>query len=346
MNDNNNAPVETLKKFEAPTPPGARRTGLTDAQNGPHGAPETRTNTPIDWATFLSGDMPDPQWTAGRLMERGQLASLVGHGKAGKSLFSLEWATSVASGRKFISDEPREPLRVLYLDAENSYIDLRRRIEAFGFTPYDLKNLSYLSFPQIGPLDTASGSLDLRREVTEYRPDVVFIDTISRFITGKENDADTWLSVYRHSLKPLKREGISVVRLDHFGKDATQGARGNSAKTQDVDHVWELTATTGGGLRLTRTHTRTGLGADTLHLQRHGRPGEHGTTWHEVVSEAENSPKTNEWIDASAIAEKLNAAGVPKNVGRPRARHACETLGIAVSNEVLSEAIRMRKNAP
>src|SRR5699024_6188201 len=71
--------------------------------------------------------------------------------------------------------------------------------------------------------------------VDQHAPDLVVIDTVSRFIDGPENDADTWLALYRNSLVALKARGVAVIRLDHTGKDEDRGARGSSAKSSDVD---------------------------------------------------------------------------------------------------------------
>jgi hypothetical protein len=39
----------------------------------------------------------------------------------------------------------------------------------------------------------------------------------------------------------MKRAGISMIRLDHSGKDSSKGQRGGSAKSGDVDAVWRMT---------------------------------------------------------------------------------------------------------
>ncbi|MGV9779119.1 hypothetical protein, partial [Streptosporangium sp. NPDC003464] len=41
--------------------------------------------------------------------------------------------------------------------------------------------------------------------------------TVSRYISGKEHDSDTWLELYSRIHAPLKGDGIASVRLDHFG---------------------------------------------------------------------------------------------------------------------------------
>jgi hypothetical protein len=250
-------------------------------------------STPLDWSTFLTKPRQPVDFLAGRLMVRGQQISLVGDGKAGKSLFVMEWVWRIAAGLEFLGDQPHPPLRVMYVDQENPEDDIQERLLSLGATADTLANLIYLSFPMYRELDTPGGAADLFADVRNYQPDVVVLDTISRMIKGKENEADTWNDLYRHTIKPLKRAKVSSIRLDHFGKDQTRGARGGSGKSQDVDGVWELTPTERGStlLRLTRTHTRSGKGHDNLLIRRHGElVGDRwkaSGTWHGIASESE-----------------------------------------------------------
>ncbi len=270
-------------------PPATRRGGeMTDAipdldwpeewtTEKPTAAPaEEPRSAFLDWPTFLTEDFGRVEFLAGDLIQPGQQAALVGDGKVGKSLFMLEWAQAISAGRRIYGGRDRAAYRVLYVDCENSWGDIQDRARSLGFDSDDLANLCYLSFPGLPPLDTAEGGAALREYVGKAEAQVVALDTISRMIKGKENDSDTWLDLYRHTMLYLKRDRISSVRLDHFGKDSGRGARGSSAKTQDVDAVWEMStdgkATAAGTpIRLTRTHTRSGLGRSVLDLWRQGR---------------------------------------------------------------------------
>ncbi|TGG84174.1 hypothetical protein D8771_13370, partial [Streptomyces albus] len=213
---------------------------------------------------------------------------VVGDGKAGKSLFVQEWLWRMASGRDFLGDRARPPVPLLYVDAENGHQDIQERFLSFGGGPGRMGLMTYASFPPVRPLDTAGGGADLMAMIKEAEAQLVCLDTVSRFISGPENDADTWLNLYRHTLLPMKRAGVSSVRLDHLGKDGERGARGSSAKTQDVDHVWELRTQGGGALVLKRTHTRTGIGPDVFNLVRQSRrDGDHylpGSTRHVLMT--------------------------------------------------------------
>lgn len=276
-----------------------------------------RADGPLDLVALLTDPPAEPAWLAGRLLCAGEQVALVGEGKAGKSLLALEWAARAVAGHPVLGDVARPPIRVLYADQENGPDVVRERLLALGAQPADLAGLAYLSFPTWRPLDTASGGADLVAAVERHRPDVVVLDTISRMISGPEDVADTWLALYRHSLMPLKSRGVASVRLDHTGKDPGRSARGSSAKSQDVDHVWELRRLDSGLLELVRTHTRTGRGPAELLLRRHGQlVGERWTgTWHESVPLTERDAAAGELTPAAErVRAVLDAAGEPVTV--------------------------------
>lgn len=247
----------------------------------------------LDWPNFLTRELVAVDFHVGRLMVRGEQIALIGDGKAGKSLFCQEWLWRMCAGLPFLDDHARAPVRVLYVDQENTEDEIQERLLSFGATPETLANLTYLSFPGFRPLNRPAGAADLLAAVDEYRPAVVAFDTISRMVAGKENDSDPWLDLYRLTLLPLKARKVGSIRLDHFGKDQARGSRGNSAKTQDVDAVWELMPTERGSnlLRLTRTHTRTGKGSSEFLIRRHGEligdRWKAGGTWHGLADAAD-----------------------------------------------------------
>lgn len=68
--------------------------------------------------------------------------------------------------------------------------------------------------------------------------DVIFLDNLSTLIrSGKENEAESWLSVQEWVLS-LRRQGKSVVFIHHAGKNGT--ARGTSKREDVLDTVIKL----------------------------------------------------------------------------------------------------------
>lgn len=304
---------------------------------------EENRNAPLDWPTLLEGEEPEPEWLVGRLAEKGQQVALVGAAKVGKSLLCLDWAASIACGGPFLGDDGQAPLRVMYVDLENTQRDIRRRVHALGLTARDLGNLVYLSFPSIGALDTVSGAAALLAEVRRHSPEVIFLDTVSRMISGTENDSDTWLNLYRLTLKELKARQIAVIRLDHFGKDAERGARGSSAKEQDVDQVWELKASGATSLHLKRTHSRTGMGEGFVRFEREVD----GDRVRHVNGLGSGEPYYFEEFDRATldVVRLLEKAGCPAGLGRDRLKQWVlgNGLGIAVGNKVWTDVVKCRQ---
>ncbi|MGW3025830.1 AAA family ATPase [Streptomyces sp. NPDC001221] len=305
----------------------------------------------LNWDEFFLTDFGAVQLLPGKLMGPGQQITLVGDGKAGKSLFTQEWMWRMATGQPVLGDTPQAPVRILYLDAENGQEQVQERFLSFGANARHMGELRYASFPPIRPLDTAGGGADLLALVKATGAELVVIDTVSRFIGGPENDADTWLSLYRHTLLPLKRERIASVRLDHFGKDKERGGRGSSAKTQDVDHVWELSSQGGGSLTLKRTHTRTGIGPDFFSIVRQARrDGDNwalGGTRHVLMSYEEDPDTTSGLASIPGTVEHivatLDAAGVPNDAGNRAVRQKLADLQVPGGNDKIAEAVRRRK---
>jgi len=204
----------------------------------------------VDWHALWADDSGE-DWIVEPLLPAGRLVAMYSEPKVGKSLICLELGIAVSLGRSVLGGTPERAYRVLYVDFENDMKgDVRPRAAAMGYGPDDLPNLRYLSFPALAALDSERGGLELMANVEHYGAEVVIIDTVSRAVAGEENANDTWLNFYRRTGLRLKAAGISLLRLDHAGKDPTKGQRGGSAKVGDVDMVWRLSRVTDSVLRL------------------------------------------------------------------------------------------------
>lgn len=195
---------------------------------------------PLDLAALLDPNRPPREWVVFGLIPAGASVALVAAAGTGKSLLSLAIAVAVSRGHRAFADLTiARRRRVLYLDMENTEDDLAERFPALGVTPgADLSDLLFLHLPPIEPLDTPAGGRQLEAIVDAYgltAGDVVILDSFQRVVSGPENDADTLRALYRCAMLPLKRRGLTVVRLDNTGKDAERGARGTSGKRDDVD---------------------------------------------------------------------------------------------------------------
>lgn len=288
---------------------------------------------PLDWTSLLAGPPPEPDWVLWPIAERGQSVSLYSTPKDGKSLLMLDMLWRAAAGEKVLGQPARPPIRVLYVDAENTHRELHKRLNNMGADPAQLEGFVYLLHAPIGQLDTKPGAAQLVQLVDEHQAELVVIDTISRFIEGAENDADTWLKVYREALEPLKAREVAVIRLDHSGKDVDRGERGSSAKNGDVDVSWQLTYNKSVETRtLTRKLTRSGNGPERLVLN-----VQEGPLRHEAASEFDPDP-------VEELVEKLDALGAEPDLGRRLAAPLLRENGHSFSDANLREALLRRKD--
>jgi hypothetical protein len=289
--------------------------------------------TPLDWQTAFSSQPEDVPWLVENLIEQGRSIAIYSPPKAGKSLFTLEIAAALAAGRPVLGQAARPPVKVMYIDIENTAADITERLTNLGYGPADLGNLVYFSFPSLPVLDSAAGGQHLIALAKHHQPALVVIDTVSRVIEGSENDADTFANLYRHALAPLKGMGVSVIRLDHSGKDLEKGQRGSSAKGADVDAVWLLVKVSETSLYLKREMSRANHGVPLIELRRRADPLRHEI----AVGGSGLPPKVSQLIDF------LDGLQVPLDAGRDTVREELKQAGFKASNENISDAIAARR---
>jgi hypothetical protein len=287
----------------------------------------------IDWHQAFDAKPDHVEWLLEPLLERGTLNAWFGKPEAGKSLIALEVGAALAAGRAVLGAGAQDPVTVLYVDVENAANDIVERLQALGYQPGDLKRLVYSSFPDLEALDTWAGGAQLLTLAEAHDAALVIIDTTSRIIAGKENDADTFLQLYRNALVPLKQRGITALRLDHPGKDLERGQRGSSAKDGDVDTVWLIDKISQTGVNFERRKSRSGHGGAALYLTRRFEPLRHEPGASGVA------PRTSDVIDAL---DKLQA---PVDLSQRAAGKLLRDHGNHFRNTDLVQALRVRRES-
>lgn len=212
--------------------------------------------SPIDWGVFWDTDAPPEEWIVEPIVPARRQVAIYSPAKSGKSLLALEIAAGRAAGRSVLGQPASAPVPVVYFDFEMTEDDVRERLIDLGYGPDDdLSRLAYYQLPTLPPLDTERGGQVLEELVGRHAPVLAVLDTMARVVQGDEDQADTYRGFYAHSGVRLKRLGVSLLRLDHAGKDLTRGQRGSSAKADDVDVVFRLSVSEDKVI-LTRTHSR------------------------------------------------------------------------------------------
>ncbi len=286
---------------------------------------------PVNWCDAWTHRDP-VQWLLEPVIPARAQVLLYAPRKTGKSLLVLEWAAAIATGRAVLGRPISEPTDVLIIDLENTLdADVIPRLEAYGYRPEELERLHYYSFPSIEPLDTAAGGNRVEELIVKHQPVLVVFDSFARIVEGGENDSDTVRHYYQHTATVLKRHGVASIRLDNTGKDKTAGARGSSAKDDDVDLIWQL-KNRDDGLRLHRDAQRRTTAPEHVDLRR-----VHDPHLQHVLVGASIPAGTKK------VAATLDLLGVPADASNRAARKALDNAGESVSNEVLAAAVRYRK---
>ncbi|MGH3908825.1 MAG: AAA family ATPase [Pseudonocardiaceae bacterium] len=291
--------------------------------------------SPIHWPDLWADTSDDgPDWLVPDLLERGRSHALVGAAKSGKSLLTLDMVCGLVTGRGLLGrPSPHDgPVTVVYVDLENAKADIRERLDALGVGPGDLGRLAYYSFPSLPALDSAHGGEHLVALAEHHDAELVVIDTVARVVVGPENDADTFRALYRHALAPIKAQARAVLRLDHLGKDSTAGARGSSAKADDVDTIWHLIHHGEGRLTLRLDRQRSGHHPEMVDLTRRTD----GQLRH-VRCEVHTDPRV------TALVADLERLGVPLDAGRRTARRLLTDAGIKAGNDLIVKALGTRR---
>lgn len=283
--------------------------------------PDQTYRPDVDWTTFWDETTNDHDWLIEPIIPRGRNIALFAPAGEGKSELTLALACQAAL----------EGISVLYLDFEMTTADLMDRLYDMGYGPKtDLANLHYQLHPDLPTLDTAEGGQALDELAAERNAQLIIIDTFMRIVAGPENDADTLLAYDLHTGRLMKRAGRTVLRIDHAGKDVTLGARGTSAKRDDVDLIWQLQRRDQ-GVRLKAQKRRMGWIPELVDLTRNDFPVTYGqvpATWPEGTKR---------------LARLLDELEVDPELGRPSVRQILSEHGETAKNSLLSAAIKYRR---
>ncbi len=289
---------------------------------------------PVDWRKLWDLDDTCHDWLVEPILPAGRQVAIYAMAKAGKSLLALDVAAALATGSAILGRPAGAPMDVVYVDLEMTREDLRDRLADLGYGPdTDLSHLHYYLLPLLPPLDRPDGGQALLEIVQHHQASVLVIDTMARAVAGEENSADT----YRHFVtflgRPLKTAGVTVLRLDHAGKDGERGQRGSSAKADDVDVVFKMTAD-GRSITIRATHSRIPWIPPETRLTRQEEPLRH------VLTDPSTWP-----AGTSEVAALLDQHDVPLDASSQMALTALKIAGDGRRKTLVLAALKWRKEA-
>lgn len=293
----------------------------------------------IDLRALMTGDAPEEEWMAEPILPARKLVGLVSRRGEGKSLLTLDIAARKAAGRACLAQKAAPPIHVIYLDMEMGPEDLYDRLYSLGWHPDNphfntlVEHLHYYQLISLPPLDTEEGGLALEQLVDTHDAALVVVDTVSRVISGDENTAEPFRDLFRHTETRLKRRGITLLRLDHLGKDVAKGSRGSSAKEDPLDIVWHISQPIEDTLNLTLTKGRQDWVQKTVTIR---KVNDNGVLQHEVPQVF-----APDWLlELVAVIDEL---GVPNDAGAPTVTAALQQAGRGRKATVVRQAVKFRK---
>ena len=198
----------------------------------------------VNISDFLMMEFPPRENLLAPILPSQGLVMVHAYRGVGKTHVSLGVAVAVASGGKFLRWEAPKPQGVLFLDGEMPAVTIKERlshsiINAEKEVAAPLLQISTPDIQEHGTMPDLS-TLEGQLVLEPYLKDVslVIVDNISTLCrTGRENDAESWISVQAWALR-LRAMGKSVFFVVHEGKGGTQ--RGTSKREDVLDTVISL----------------------------------------------------------------------------------------------------------
>lgn len=169
---------------------------------------------------YLSDQSPMPKDVIGpRILTPGGFLVIGGTPKVGKSSFLLSLLAHMASGVPFLKMTPTKPLRILYLQDEMGYDDMRRRLQQLKI---DQKLIDLMKENLV---IASEAKITLNDEGVERIKDIIMKDFGTKMIDLIAIDSLTThlmpLSLLRSGIEKLRSIGIGIIMTHHTKKVST-----------------------------------------------------------------------------------------------------------------------------
>ena len=206
---------------------------------------------------MLKSEPPPVEWLAEGFVPARPIVAVASGPGEGKTWFGLCLGLSIAAGKPLFGNYATKQTSVLYLDAENPYADMHRRVTALMVglgLPTNSLPFVYRGDVRIN-LRSPDDVARLVELINEERPGVVFIDSLIDFHSADENSAKDMNKVMLALRRIAQDCGVSFVLLHHFRKSSKQAPndsvtrfKGSVNIAGSIDVVFGLRATTDGSI--------------------------------------------------------------------------------------------------
>jgi len=181
-------------------------------------------------------------WLIEDIMPSNSIGMIYGASGCGKSHIILSMAAMVANGLPWFDKDTKQG-NVLVMAGEG-LSGIARRLKAIEIEnnlTIDRAKL-HVSNRAIS-LDTTAGHklVEQAIEELEEKPQIIFIDTLSRHIEESQENSNGDMARFINKLDQIRlKYECTIVLVHHTGKSETQGARGASALKANVDFSFKI----------------------------------------------------------------------------------------------------------
>jgi hypothetical protein len=266
---------------ESPAEPIAAETQTEiPAEESSEGAGETPRRTGIADLIWRAKVSPPKPVIAGLLHEK-EIAGLHGAPEVFKTIFTLQLAESLATGKPFLGVwQVPKPRRVYFFETEMSETALGRRLEKMYANETPPERIEFADEAQLKRFYRAANLEQkfflLKDWLSEAKADVLILDTANPFFRGKESPNDeTTAGAFFDLLADLPTKTRIFVRhnhkprIDDSGGDAATKIRGSGQFADVPDLLFELR----------RADKRTNEAILSVSKYRHGSKPDDLTLW-------------------------------------------------------------------
>ncbi len=203
----------------------------------------------------LTGTPPEREWIIPEWLPKGCVTTLYGDGGVGKSLLVQQLMTAVGTGKEWLG-YTNKPMKVYGLLCEDDEKEIWRRQykinTQLGLEMPDLENIAYISRvgydnllmtfgdKDVGKLTTFF--LQLSKDIQEFKPDLVVLDTAADIFGGYENNRTHVRQFIQNCCAKIARDANAAVLIcahpSDSGLQRKTGTGGSTAWHNTVRSRW------------------------------------------------------------------------------------------------------------
>lgn len=199
-------------------------------------ATEQETKLVYNFSEFLALDIK-VNWFLKNLVSEASIGMITGEPGVGKTQLGMNMAMELALGHNFLDYENEVgPVKVLFLELEMHAAGLKYFMEQMGRGQNDHRalsaNLNISALGEMLPLDNEKGYKFLDNMLSQFKPDVLFIDSLQTMSTKPLSD-EVASRALMESLRKLRVKHNCAMYVVHHNKKKQAGSS-NVASLNDL----------------------------------------------------------------------------------------------------------------